>query len=176
MTTEPKQLSPESRCQLDAFRQGQTDAEKGREDNQQAYADPTERAAYDGGHGLGRLIRRGPYKRAALSVPTFLQLLSQAAGTFNRLAPDLPPLMWSVCANEVRGQVDPDADDIEAGEVLTLWADRLGLVLVDDCLAGAREYAGVRAEWQLVVWGVTDKARWTEDTRRAVEAYGLWNE
>jgi hypothetical protein len=176
MTTEPKQLSPESRRQVDAFRQGQADAEKGREDNQQAYAEPTERAAYDGGHGLGRVLRRGPYLGPARSVPTFLQLLDQAAGIFNRLAPDLPPLMWSVSANEVRGQVDADADDIEAGEVLTLWADRLGLALVADCLAGAREYAGVRAEWQIVVWGVTDKARWTEDTRRAVEAYGLWNE
>lgn len=176
MTTHSEQLSPQSRNQLAAFRQGQAHAMQGRQDNQDSYADPTERAAYDGGHGLGRLVRRGPYQRAALSVPTFLQLLDQAAGTLNRLAPDLPPLMWSVYLSEVRGQVDPDADDTEAREVLALWADRLGLVPVEDGLAGAREYTGVRAEWQLVVWGVTDRARWIEDTRRAVDASGEWNE
>jgi hypothetical protein len=110
-----------------------------------------------------------------MTAPTFLQLLSQAADLFNQLAPDLPPLMWSVYAGEVRGMVDPEADDAEASEILTRWADRLDLVSVPDGLAGAREYTGVRDEWQLIVWGVTDSAQWAEDTRRAVDACSGWH-
>jgi hypothetical protein len=105
---------------------------------------------------------------------TFLDLIDQATDLFNQLAPDLPPLMWSVNAGEVRGQVDPGADDDEAGQTLTLWADRLGLLLVEDDLPAAREYAAVRGDWRLVVWGVTDQARWAEDSRRAIKELGEW--
>lgn len=105
-----------------------------------------------------------------MTTPTFLEVLAEAAAAFNQLAPDLPPLGWSVSAYEVRGQVDPDAADDEVAQILTAWADRLGLVLIEDCLPGAREYIGVRSDWHLVVWGVTDRARWAEDTRRAIDA------
>ncbi|WP_433169921.1 hypothetical protein [Kribbella sp. CA-247076] len=109
-----------------------------------------------------------------MTAPTFLELLSEAAGVFNQLASDLTPLTWYVCPDEVRGQVDVDATDEEASQILTAWADRLGLALVDDCLPGAREYAAARSGWRLVVWGVTDTARWAEDTRAASEPVWGW--
>jgi hypothetical protein len=109
-----------------------------------------------------------------MTTPTSTTALTDPADRFNQLAPDLPLLFWTVDDYEVRGMVDPDADNAEASEVLTLWADRLNLTLIENGLAGAREYAGTHGEQKLVVWGVTDRVRWAEDTRRAVEAYWGW--
>lgn len=107
-------------------------------------------------------------------MPTFLEVQAEAAGAFNQLAPDLPPLTWFIYPNEVRGQVDVEAGDDETGRILTAWADRLDLVPVEEALPGAREYIGVRCEWHFVIWGVTDRARWAEDARRAIDAYWSW--
>ena len=111
-----------------------------------------------------------------MTAPTFLELLSRTTDAFNQLAPDLPPLYWSVYGTEIRGQVEPGTDDDEARQILAAWAERLDLAPVVDGLPGASEYVGRREEWELAVWGVTDRARWAEDTRRALDACWGWPE
>lgn len=56
----PGHLKPESVRQLAAFAQGEADAKAARPDVQHTYTDPTERAAYAGGYGYGRLSSRAP--------------------------------------------------------------------------------------------------------------------
>lgn len=114
-----------------------------------------------------------PAPTPAATSATLSELLDQAAGDLNRLAPDLPALDWCVSADEVRGQVQPGTDDTEAAAVLEAWAARLGLTFDPTwSLPGMREYWTVHNGWRLVIWGVTDAARWAEETRAATATYG----
>ncbi|HEY3561776.1 MAG TPA: hypothetical protein VGL05_30130 [Kribbella sp.] len=111
--------------------------------------------------------------RTSAAAATLSELLDQAAGDLNRLAPDLPGLDWSVAAGEVRGQVQPGTDDAEAAALLEAWAARLGLAFDPRLsLPGMREYWTLHNGWCLVIWGVTDAARWAEETRAATATYG----
>lgn len=134
--------------------------------------------AYTLGHALSdlsQLRRVGGWllcqECATPAFPGFRELLDQAGGLFNQLAPDLPALTWSVGPDEVRGQADVAADDQEVAATLTAWSDRLALVLDEDqSVAGMREYTADRAGWRLVVWGVVDHAAWADGCRELIEA------
>jgi hypothetical protein len=129
-----------------------------------------------------------------MTAPTLPQLLEQYAAAppadpwaatspadvFNQLAVDLPPLYWQVYATggvgpqEIRGQIEPGTDDTDAAAILTAWAARLALTLdTDASVPGMREYSDLRDGCLLVVWGVVDHERWTDEVRRAHD--GRWS-
>ncbi|MET7284174.1 hypothetical protein ABZS29_38430 [Kribbella sp. NPDC005582] len=125
----------------------------------------------------------------AIDIPTLLEQYAAAPPTdlyaatgpaddvFNQLAPDLAPLYWQVnistrgLPTEIRGQVPPGTDNTDATTTLAAWAANLSLPHTDRSLPGMLEYFDLRDGCYLVVWGIVDQERWTNEARRI----GVWS-